>query len=634
MARARYSGDSELDKLTSGNVGHYDSETNTWVDTDENGNTHAELTEAYTEKMNRLNAVSGVYQRLNRIITGDEVTVKVISDPDMDTNARSNGVDVELNGDLIEDVTDESILSLHGLNYHELAHVQYSPRIGSNLGQYITENKLFRACAIAEEARTEQLLLAKYSSIRPYLESSLYTYLLSKPTSEWGGIFHLVTGRTYLPVELRQIVSDKAIAYYGIDTVREVHDIIHTYRNLVFPTQFDEAKALLVRLANIVGYDEEPKGKDGWQQGGCNGGLPKKGRPESAKEQDKLQNSRPQDNLENLQGGTSEDKGDKQAPENSAPTQTPDQADQEQDSKDKAIAEALNKRINDIKNEKNVKRDISDIRKAIIDSDVAKADIVSASYQELPPSLESLSTSKRFATELERIVRNNDPAWLTRVRSGRLNVQRTMNPDINAISEAFDQWDIGNESTDIEAVILTDNSGSMGGSMTKVCENTWIIKRGIESINGNVSVFSFDTDTEVLYNSADKAKPRSVRVIKSKGWTNPLRGLIEANRILTSSKKSIKILFVVTDGEWDKEEACDSLIKEMNDKGFLTSVVFISNYKTYQDVLDNAQKGEEYAVNHLKRIKHGAQVFHAVFDTKDLLKVASNLVKSTLKKVA
>jgi hypothetical protein len=209
-----------------------------------------------------------------------------------------------------------------------------------------------------------------------------------------------------------------------------------------------------------------------------------------------------------------------------------------------------------------------------------------------------------------------------------------MNPDINAISEMFDQWDIGNEATDIEAVILTDNSGSMGGQMGAVCENTWIIKRGIESINGNVSVFSFDSDTELLYKAQEKAKPRLVRRINSKGYTNPLRGLIEANRILTASKKPIKILFVVTDGEWDKEESCDSIIKEMNDKGFLTSVVFMTYFKSWQDTQREAQTGDPYHVNQIKRVKHGAKVFHAVFDTKDLVSVASNLVKSTLKKVA
>ena len=268
-----------------------------------------------------------------------------------------------------------------------------------------------------------------------------------------------------------------------------------------------------------------------------------------------------------------------------------------------------------------------------MDSDVTKNAIgATKKVSDLHPSEVAVTIAKRFSTELERLVRNNDPAWVSRVRSGKLNVSRTMNPDVNAIAEAFDQWDIGNEATDIEAVILTDNSGSMGGLMRSVCESTWIIKRGIESINGSVTVYSFDDDTDLLYDKTDKAKPRTMKYTGSLGGTNPLRGIIEAGRVLDSSKKAIKILFIVTDGEWLKEVECDNLIKSMGDKGVLTSVVFIGNYKDYKQLLDDSKSGVASATSALQRLRHKAKVFHAVSNTRDLIDVATTLVKSTLKR--
>ena len=621
---------SELDQLSDfyGMSHELDKETGEWILSSRDGLSHAEAVEKYTERTNRLNAVAGVYQRANRIITGEEVTVTVINDPDMDTNARSNGKDMELNASLIEDLTDESIISLNGVNYHELGHILFSPRIGSNLGIYARDHKLFRALAILEEARTEQLLITRYPAVRKYLEASLYTYILAGKPSEWGGKFHLITGRTYLPIELRQAIAEKAVDQYGLDIVQEVHSIIHAYRSLVFPRDFDTAKALAHRLAKIVGLDEEQPPQGGITGIGGECGLPTKGRPAGTKEQEQLQKDSPKSPTEKL----GKDTPTTNNPEPS--NQTANESDREQDSEDTKLAGTLNKRMEQIKNDSSVKREIRDTRNAIIDSDVARSEIGKSRFHELTPSDTAISTAKRFGAELERLVRNNDPAWVSRVRSGRLNISRTMNPDVNAIAEAFDQWDIGNEATDIEAVILTDNSGSMGGLMHSVCENTWIIKRGIESINGSVTVYNFDSDSELLYEAGDRAKAREMRFVESGGNTNPIRGIIEADRVLSASKKSIKILFIVTDGEWEKEAQCDDLIKRMGEKGVITSVVFLGDYKGYREVLGRSAMGDEQATQYIARLRHKARVFHAVSTTRDILNVATELVKSTLKKVA
>jgi hypothetical protein len=125
-----------------------------------------------------------------------------------------------------------------------------------------------------------------------------------------------------------------------------------------------------------------------------------------------------------------------------------------------------------------------------------------------------------------------------------------------------------------------------------------------------------------------------MRFVESGGNTNPIRGIIEADRVLSASKKSIKILFIVTDGEWEKEAQCDDLIKRMGEKGVITSVVFLGDYKGYREVLGRSAMGDEQATQYIARLRHKARVFHAVSTTRDILNVATELVKSTLKKVA
>lgn len=604
---------------------------------------HSEALARFSEKMNRLNAIAGVYERTNRIVTGQEITVNVLEDGEFNSNARTNGKDIDLNAKLIRDLDDESILGLHGVNFHELSHILFSPRAGSDLAIYARNNKLTEALKTLEEARAEQLLVSRYPSTRPFLEANIYLNILDlNPVQDWGKFFHLITGRTYLPLELRQVILDMALAEYPSDIVLEIREIIHAYRNLVFPTQFDEAKRLLERYADITGRDDEaqPICKFPVPTGGTGSGcdISDKGRPAGKSAQEQLQQGKGNERLERTDTNSSANKSEagKSSGNEAGNGQGDSEAGVSEDTatneNTSAIATMLDDLVERLTNTSEVRQHISDTRRAILDSDVTRVSITKSNNREVLPSQPALSTASRFAQELERLVRDSDPMWHSRTPRGRLNIARTMTPDVNAIGEMFDEWDIGNEATDIEAVILTDNSGSMCGVMQQVCEATWVIKRGIEAINGAVSVYNFESDTHLLYSKEEKAKPRTVRFVQATGGTNPLRGLIEADRLLTTSKKAIKLLFVITDGDWSNENSCNDLIKSMNDKGFLTSVVFIGDMNHYHDLIGRAHKGEEGAKNYLASLRHNAQVFNAVSTVREMLKIATSLVKSSIGK--
>ena len=596
--------------------------TGEYIYRDSEGRTRAEIIEDYQDNANRLNAISGVYQRADRIITRDgSLTVTVVDDKEMDTPAMSNGKEIILNGNLIEDLNNDTITSLHGINYHELGHILYSPRAGSDLGKYVKARKLVRAMQYLEEGRVEKLLTAKYPSTKLFLEATAMEYLLKGNPEEWGEQFATFTGRTYLSLDIRQVIADKFIAKYGVGLADTVHSIVHEYRTLVFPKDFDRAKELLESFANIVGYDVEPPTKPNWGGHKCNGSVPQKGRPEGQAEQERLQNK--------SKNESSEDIGDGAGKPNETPYQGEEKVFTDEDS---LIADKLTERMKQIKSNPIVKREITETRKAIANSDEMRSSMRSLNTTQRTPSVGAIGLARKFGRELERIIKDSEPHWNRRLPSGKLNVTRTMNPDINAIGQMFDEWDTGNPNTEIEAVILTDNSGSMGSRMTQVCENSWIMKRGIEKINGSVTVYSFNHESKLVYDKSEKAKATQYEYVYSGGNTNPIRALVEGERLLSTSKKPIKLAFIITDGEWEREEECDSIIKRMNANGVLTCVIFIGDVGRYKEIVESSRTGDMYSIRALQRIRHNAKVFKAVAEPSDVLKLATALVKETLTK--
>ena len=605
------------------------------------GLSRTDVIEQIAEEKSRLDGISNVYQTADKIISGEDITVTVVRDKEMDTTAKNNGREIIYNASLIEDLDTDTIVSMNGTNYHELAHILFSPRAGSALGQYVNNNKMKRAFNMLEEARIERLLVAKYPATRLFLEATVLDYALKDSPDNWGNMFPVITGRRYLDLELRQMIADKFINSYGADVAQTVSSIVNEYATLSFPTDFTRGMELISQYSALVGLDDEQKGQipngngDGHNHNERN--ILQKGRPASTKEQERLQNKAGQGQGENLNGDTTinGDNGNGgKTPANGVGGEGGAYTGEQKSytNSDEEVARALTQRLKDIHSDSRIKSEVREVRKAITGNDDMRSTLKNSTHYDLSVDTTASNFARRFGVELERMVRDSDPHWDRFLPSGKLNVTRTMTPDINAIGQMFDVWDTGNENTDIEAVILLDNSGSMGYHMNEVCEKAWIIKRGIETIDGNVTVYNFHSYSEILYDKKDKAKPRHYRSVHATGSTNPMTALVEAERILTNTDKHIKMLFIVTDGEWENTDECDSIIKRLNDKGVLTCVVFMGDYDYVKVRMSEARTGDESALLAIKRLRHNAKVFKAVANPKDVLELAIDIVKSKVGK--
>ena len=635
-----------LDEVDNSITNYEVNEYGNYIEVDKDGVTRADLISKVAEDKSRLDGISNVYQTADKIISGEDISVTVVRNPEMDTTATNNGREIVFNANLIEDLDTETIVSMNGTNYHELAHVLFSPRSGSALGQYVITNKMKRAFNMLEEGRIEKLLVAKYPATRLFLEATFLDYALKDSPDKWGDMFPVSTGRRYLDYEVRQMIADKFINSYGADVAQTVSRIVTEYAGLVFPTDFTRGMELIAEYAQLVGLDTEPQGQSPIPNGEGDGhnhndrNPLQKGRPASSKEQERLQGKPDNDVAEVLEGNTPTP-SDKSAdgmggnePANGVGGSSGEYrgAQKSYTNSDEDIAHALTERLKSIHNDSRIRNEVREVRKAITGNDEVRGTLKYGKYSEKEVSVSASNFARRFGAELERMVMNADPHWDRFLPSGKLNVTRTMTPDINAIGQMFDVWDTGNENTDIEAVILLDNSGSMGYHMDEVCEKAWIIKRGIETIDGSVTVYNFHSYSEVLYDKKDKAKPRTFRNIYATGSTNPMTALVEAERILATTDKHIKMLFVVTDGEWDSTGECDNIIKRLNDKGVLTCVVFMGDYDYVSRMILEAKQGDELSKHSLERLRHGAKVFKAVASPKDVLELAVDIVKSKVGK--
>ena len=600
-------------------------ETGQWEYLNQDGLSREDYVALASDEANQYDSIGAVYQRADRIITGQtELGVTVTMSKEMKEPSVTDGKDIIINGNFIGELNDDMIIALNGINYHELAHVLFSPRAGSGLGRWVMDNKSLKAFNLLEEGRIERLLTTQYPTTAINLEAMTSQILLD--TDKIGDQFPTLTGRTYMPLDIRQAVADKFIADYGLAVAQEVHSIVHAYRTLAFPDDFDKAKELIGRMTNLIGQDDTPEGqKPLWGDVHGDRPVPERGRPKSGKEQGKLQD-RAQDNptekLDNPEFGTGA---------GTKPSAEYEGEDRKLSEAEATIAKKLEDRLTAIKSDKRIKRDLSETRKAILGNTDVSVKLPIQKCGEITPSPSAINYARKFGRELERIVRDQDPRWDTHLPSGRLNIQRTMNPDVNSINEAFDVWNTGNDNTEIEACVLLDNSGSMWGLMRTVCEQAWIIKRGIESINGSVSVYNFSSDSKQVYHSDERAKPNALRFVQANGWTNPYRGLVEAERVMKATDKPNKIMFIVTDGQWENATECNAIIKRMKDSGVIVAVVYLSNgLEGIQEYMRLAKQGDEQARVFINSLNHGADIFKAVSEPKHTLELANDIVKSTI----
>ena len=616
-------------------------------------------------KAKKFDAITGVYQIADSVLTNSSIQVTHGDFSEMENGSKapawSDGKAIYFNTSVLNDINDSTILSLNGINYHEVCHILWTPRAGSDLVKNVIKNGYTQAFNSLEDQRIETLMVSRFPSTREALTKACLSYILEQENGALA--YPLIRGRRFLPIAIRQMSADLFTMAFGSQIAQRVADLVDEYRLLNVPSEPKRALEIIGAYSDLLNLTDTSKGNqnqngEGEQgegegssegegsdsdEGKANNGKPmaghglcgdrsplKSGRNESgAKQGAQAERAKNTDTKsDSVQQGI-EDKSSTKSDSNSmgtgeAHTQSNTNSMPEAESPKDEFAELVRQSIETIMRSPQAKAEARQIRSAIREVEHDGSGVRQATYDQYEVSGEYRSASSAFGRELEQLMLDNDPAWLRYNPTGKLNVQRAMNMDVNQLNTVFDRWHEGNDNFDIEAVILLDNSGSMSGSIHEANQSVWAIKRALEEIDGRVTVYAFSDDTELLYSNSDRTTAKYRSVFKG-GSTNPIEGLLEAERILESSKRKTKLLFTVSDGDWSRHNDCDETIKRINDlEGVTSTAVFIAGAWTYNHM---ATLAESDRVQLLDQYRHNCHSVSVVTKPTELIGVARNLMR-------
>ena len=630
----------------------------------------------------RLGIVSRIYQGADRILTGDPIVVNVVEEGP--APSWSDGATITLNAAMIDSMDLETITQINGLNYHELSHHLYTPRRGTPLVQWVIEEDCFMAFNVLEDQRIDSLLCARYPSIMPYLTAAVLRYLADSPR-EAEVAYVAVRGRRYLPVEIRKAFRD---LFYKPELLPDIIRIVDEYRTLAFPRDYNRAKELIKEFHDkIIDKLDRPL-SGGISQCGHRAPIVK-GRPDPGKQQEKDAqrakgngNAEPeltQEQLEELieasqeqnvmnQGGNvtePDDQADATEESEEAKASETKPSEQEQDGKPEGARDrkrevinstpkvgkghmksdgglpddihlTIQNALNDIYNRKDVMMDVKRKQRIIInggkDDDYEETGR-SGNYSTVTVPQSEIITYRKFAKELQRLRDDAEPSWQKEMPSGRLAVQRLMRKGEVDIETAFDRWTEQDDSCNIEAVICIDRSGSMTSNRNdeRASLASWVIKRALESIGAPVTVYAFDDQTEVAYSRNEQAHSTQFKFINGSGGTDPYESLVMAEKVLVSSQRTNKMLFIVTDGVFNADKN-DEIIERISKRGILTCMVLIMRTKEYEDATAYNRQALEAGGRARWEFRHNAEIFGQVESGRDLLALARTVVLGAIKK--
>jgi len=630
-------------------------------------------TEEAQELAVRLGVLCRVYEQADRVLTQDPVNVHVVKDDNLPP-AWSDGKDVFINSSQIDSFDLDELIQINGLNYHELAHHLYTPRRGTELVKWVLEQDqqssadgFLQSFNILEDQRIETLLTARYPSIVPYLTKTVVRWLSDSPET-MAANYLVIRGRRYLPVELRVQFRD---LFARQELIPAIIDIVDQYRTLAFPKDYAKAKELIQRfkleVIDKIGTPNLPKSKPGE----CTGRSPVAlGRPEAGKAQFKDSERakglgqaeptfvpKPEESEQDTDKGKRDDDDTdiNNPPPSGVGMSNPTSSDAPYQPKTAAeaiklrdvhqqppsstagsghvesvggipdnVAELLSKIETDIASRKDVQQDVKTKQRVIVGGDGKHEDSIKlGKFSSVPVPASILLSARRFGRELERLRQDCEPTWQREMPAGRLNVQRVIRGC--EIDEAFDRWEEGSDGTDIEAVLLIDRSGSMSYDHNdmRASEAAWVIKRSLEQIDCPVTIYAFDDKTELVSSKNTKTSKTTFQFIFGNGGTNPKNSLIATERLLNSSRRKSKVMFIVTDGEFSNNT--DTIIERMNANGILTVLVMISSPAQLAYIDENRSESAKEAM------KHKCSIFGTVTNAADLIPFAKQVVTSMIK---
>ena len=493
-----------------------------------------------------------------------------------------------------------NLTRLKGLVIHELSHLLYTPRSRTQLARTVNERGQNNAFNILEDNRIENFMVSRLSGVKPWLVHTITTELLKDSTGS-DTLLPLVWGRKYLPESVRKAAYTAWDNAKDSGSAKEVMRIVDEYIVLTLhdKDEIDLALKLVGDLHHILYLnDAQSLSPSNHSQANAPTATPVS---DGSKPVGKRDVSEAKQDVAG-QIADQADPDDTDEPSDSAGSSTsksPSLAEalaDAQSSARAAVSADIKSTIETIKSPDSSSSFSSDVWETRSTSDIKPVSKYWAAQETV--SAEAQAMSKLFARELAHIRADFDPGWVRKSDQGKLNVRDyMMGADFD---EAFDQWDQGmEEATDIECVILLDNSGSMDTMITPAYEAMWAIKRALDSIDASTTVIQYGSWGNYLYQAHEKAMVKMTTARREGGGsTNPLSSLRKTSEILQHSSRAIKMMLMITDGQWANTSACEQVIATLRNNGVVTGFVYLQPADTPEIYIRRDETGTQLVDAH------------------------------------
>jgi hypothetical protein len=621
------------------------------------------MTDPKELRLRSLRALMGVFAKTNYILSGVATKVELVDNPHMDFPAWTEGkADIKFNDPHIGDnFTADDVLRLTGLDYHELAHVMLTPDLSGlhdELGKWLRQDsRRWDAWNMLEDQRIESMMVALYPNFRHYYTAAFIEYIM-KAQQDHSTTFLLSHGRRYLGSEIRDAIRK---LFVDQNLARQFATLIDRYRELDLEDTAGRRKARVIVEHFLQLLDKLPKPPKYDHSHECAAGRPTSGNKEKAKEaikkvqageDDRDNMGDEEDTSDGFEGegedddqesngkgsGKGEDGDDWEDDDEGDGEGEGSDSEDERESKSQgggagtegtkddnpSVEKAAEKLLNAAKNDPQVQKEIGTTQNAMKGGGGEEAikEKVKFKSEERP---ETSQAARAVGRQLQRIVEAQDPGWSTHQSSGRLNVSRAIQG--RGIDEIWDLWEEGNsDAASVEGVLLVDTSGSMNGTGDDLINAVWSIKRAFDSVGAPLTVYSYDTDTQVIYEANEKASPNRFPAIKTGGGTNPIIAVREGARRLRDSKRKKRVFITMTDGDWSSVAyqgmTSDQVIAEMNGMGVVTALAFFDTYFLRTN----------YRTPHEHIVSHGCDIVRVIDSLDDMTALALDLVKAALRR--
>jgi hypothetical protein len=545
---------------------------------------------------------------------------------------------------------------------------------------YTPEAKNLQAAwNILEDQRIEMMFVARYRPAGAYFESMIIHWFFRTP-EQMDTAYMLTHGRKYLPRHLQEPLEARFTAKWGVGRTKEAKSIIDAYNRITFPEGTAKAKTLIVRFAKLMvemqakgAEDIQPMINDHNPQENAQNNIEQGNQPDKKRQkeaQDLLDDVQPREpaimdtNAEEAEDGEAdgpgqppgkEDAGDAAAPgdagddgkpeagggQDQVDEPSPEQqepADELNGGADNGKGAGLGKKVptqqemndifqdamDDLLADDKFNGDLDRVAKAVKDI-IEEADLLAegaepgAEIRNVPDKIARAAKSMEVELRVMRV--DLEECHNPRQQHGQIDAKRFLTRQPWEI-DFFRSYDPGAlEETDVEAVILVDQSGSMRTRMGEVSGALWATKKALEAMDARVTVLGFADQCYVLYQPNDKVNPRTMQAFATRGGTHPTQALTQAYRMLKTSRRKIKLLITLTDGEWQGDiSRQEQLVSAIGDLDVVTSLMFITG------------RDEKFDKHTLARHGHNHQIVTHISDAEALTRNAVQIVERAMAK--